>query len=98
MWAKEAAPLKVVFSRNPARFSFTNLPVRAHTSSHIFKHHPATVRLAGRKQHARFESSDEAVGGLPSVVRTAVGLHAAWLLRQDVASLQQRSSAYILMA
>ena len=37
-------------------------------------HHPATVRLAGRKRHARFESS-EALAELPAVARTAVELH-----------------------
>ena len=38
------------------------------------RHHPATVRLAGRKRHARFESS-EALAELPAVARTAVELH-----------------------
>ena len=37
-------------------------------------HHQATVRLAGRKRHARFESS-EALAELPAVARTAVELH-----------------------
>ena len=40
----------------------------------MFGHHPATVRLAGRKRHARFESS-EALAELPAVARTAVELH-----------------------
>ena len=35
-----------------------NLPSSPHTSSHMSGHHPATVRLAGRKRHARFESSE----------------------------------------
>ena len=45
-----------------------------HTSSHMFGHHPATMGLAGRKRHARFESS-EALAELPAVARTAVELH-----------------------
>ena len=44
------------------------------TSSHMFRHHPATVRLAGRKRHARLESS-EPLAELPAVARTAVELH-----------------------
>jgi hypothetical protein len=40
----------------------------------MFGHHPATVRLAGRKRHARFESS-ESLAELPAVARTAVELH-----------------------
>jgi hypothetical protein len=40
----------------------------------MFGHHPATVRLAGRKRHARFERS-EALAELPAVARTAVELH-----------------------
>jgi hypothetical protein len=40
----------------------------------MFGHHPATVRLAGRKRHARLESS-EALAELPAVARTAVELH-----------------------
>ena len=51
-----------------------NLPSSPHTSSHMSGHHPATVRLAGRKRHARFESS-EALAELPAVARTAVELH-----------------------
>ena len=39
-------------------------------------HHPAIVRLAGRKRHARFESSEAlAEAELPAVARTAVELH-----------------------
>jgi len=62
-----------VFSPNP--LFFTNVPSSAtpHTSSHMSGHHPATVRLAGRKRHARFESS-EALAELPAVARTAVEL------------------------
>jgi hypothetical protein len=37
-------------------------------------HHPATVRLAGRKRHARFESS-EALAEQPALAHTAVELH-----------------------
>eukprot|EP00964_Phaeocystis_antarctica_P059308 scaffold35208_cov34-Phaeocystis_antarctica.AAC.4 len=36
-------------------------------------HHPATVRRAGRKRGARFESS-EALAEQPAVARSAVGL------------------------
>jgi hypothetical protein len=43
-------------------------------SSHMSGHHPATVRRAGRKRGARFESS-EALAELPAVARTAVELH-----------------------
>jgi hypothetical protein len=55
-------------------FLFTNFSSSPHTSSHMFGHHPATVQLAGRKRHARFESS-EALAELPAVARTAVELH-----------------------
>ena len=62
-----------------------------HMSSHMSGHHPATVRRAGRKRGARFESS-EALAELPAVARTAVELHgccarvslAAALLSQHV--------------
>ena len=37
-------------------------------------HHPATVRLAGRKRHARFESS-EALAELPAVFALSLGLN-----------------------
>ena len=47
-----------------------NLPSSPHTSSHMSGHHPATMRLAGRKRHARFEIS-EALAELPAVARTA---------------------------
>ena len=43
-------------------------------SSHMSGHHLATVRRAGRKRGARFESS-EALAELPAVARTAVELH-----------------------
>ena len=65
-------PDKGVFSPNPC--FFTNVPSSPHTSSYMSGHHPATVRLAGRKRHARFESS-EALAELPAVARTAVELH-----------------------
>ena len=39
-------------------------------------HHPATVRRAGRKRGARFESS-EALEEQPAVARSAVELHRA---------------------
>jgi len=47
-------------------------------------HHLATVRLAGRKRHARFESS-EALEEQPAVARTAVELHPMDAVRQGVA-------------
>ena len=40
----------------------------------MFGHHLAPVRLAGRKRHARFESS-EALAEQPAVAHTAVELH-----------------------
>jgi hypothetical protein len=63
-------------------------------------HHPATVRLAGRKRHARFESS-EALAELPAVARTAVELHgccarvslAAALLSQHIDGVARANSA-----
>jgi len=91
-----------VFSPNRCLF-FTNLPSSPHTSSHMFGHHPATVRLAGRKRHARFESS-EALAELPAVARTAVELHgccarvsryslAAALLSQHIDGVDRAGSA-----
>ena len=66
----------------------------------MFGHHPATVRLAGRKRHARFESS-EALAELPAVARTAVELHgcctrvslAAALLSQHIDGVARAGSA-----
>ena len=55
-------------------FFFRTLPSRAHTSSHMSGHHLATLRRAGRKRGARFESS-EALSEQPAVVRSAVELH-----------------------
>ena len=63
-------------------------------------HHPATVRLAGRKRHARFESSG-ALAELPAVARTAVELHgccarvslAAALLNQHINGVARAGSA-----
>ena len=79
---------------------FTNAPSSPHTSSHMSGHHPATVRLAGRKRHARFESS-EALAELPAVARTAVELHgccarvslAAALLSQHIDGVARAGSA-----
>jgi len=56
------------------RLFLTKVPGSPHTSSHMFGHHPATVRRAGRKRGARFESS-EALAEQPAVVRSAVELH-----------------------
>ena len=63
-------------------------------------HHPATVRRAGRKRGARFESS-EALAEQPAVARSAVELHrccssvsrAAALVRQHVDGVARASSA-----
>jgi hypothetical protein len=63
-------------------------------------HHPATVRRAGRKRGARFESS-EALAELPAVARTAVELHgccarvslAAALLSQHIDGVARAGSA-----
>ena len=80
-WDEHEA-VKGVFPPNPLSFLFTNLRSRAHTSSLMLGHHPATVWLAWRKRHTRFESS-EALAEQP-----AVGAHsggAAWMLRQGVA-------------
>jgi hypothetical protein len=76
------------------------VPSSPHTSSHMSGHHPATVRLAGRKRHARFESS-EALAELPAVAPTAVELHgccarvslAAALLSQHIDSVARAGSA-----
>ena len=70
------------------------------TSSHMSGHHPATVRLAERKRHARFESS-EALAELPAVARTAVELHgccarvspAAALLSQHIDGVAKSGSS-----
>ena len=74
-------------------------PIRAHIRF-MFGHHPATVRLAGRKRHARFESSG-ALAELPAVARTAVELHgccarvslAAALLSQHIDGVARAGSA-----
>ena len=63
-------------------------------------HHLATVRRAGRKRGARFEST-EALAEQPAVVRSAVELHgccartsrAAALLRQHIDGVARASSA-----
>ena len=63
-------------------------------------HHPATVRRAGRKRGARFESA-EALAEQPAVARTAVELHrccarvsrAAALVRQHIDGVARASSA-----
>ena len=74
--------------------------VRHLISDPVSGHHPATVRLAGRKRHARFESS-EALAELPAVARTAVELHgccarvslAAALLSQHIDGVARAGSA-----
>ena len=63
-------------------------------------HHLATVRRAGRKRGARFESS-EALAEQPAVVRSAVELHrccarvsrAAALVQQHIDGVARASSA-----
>ena len=65
-------------------------------------HHLATVRRAGRKRGARFESS-EALAEQPAVVRSAVELHrccarvsrAAALVQQHIDGVARASSAGI---
>ena len=76
------------------------MPSCSLTSSHMSGHHLATVRRAGRKRGARFESS-EALAEQPAVVRSAVELHgccartsrAAALLRQHIDGVARASSA-----
>jgi len=88
-----------VFSPNPPFFLRT-CPQLPHMSSHMSGHHPATVRRAGRKRGARFESS-EALAELPVVERTAVELHgccarvslAAALLSQHIDGVARAGSA-----
>ena len=66
----------------------------------MFGHHLATVRRAGRKRGARFESS-EALAEQPAVARSAVELHrccarvsrAAALVRQHIDGVARASSA-----
>eukprot|EP00964_Phaeocystis_antarctica_P027288 scaffold15380_cov79-Phaeocystis_antarctica.AAC.3 len=63
-------------------------------------HHPATVRRAGSKRGARFESC-EALAEQPAVARSAVELHrccarvsrAAALVRQHIDGVARASSA-----
>ena len=80
-----ATAIKGVFSPNTplapvsyppshSTFSFTNVPGSPHTSAYMSGHHPATVRRAGRKRGAIFESS-EALAEQPAVARSAVELH-----------------------
>eukprot|EP00964_Phaeocystis_antarctica_P134604 scaffold98864_cov59-Phaeocystis_antarctica.AAC.5 len=80
-----------VFSPNTL-FFYERARLRSpHTSSHMSGHRPATVRRAGRKRGARFESS-EALAEQPAVARSAVELHrfctrvsrAAALVRQHI--------------
>ena len=68
----------------------------------LFGHRPATVRLAGRKRHARLESSEALTELQPAVARSAVELHrccarvslaAAALLRQHIDGVARASSA-----
>ena len=66
----------------------------------MFGHHLAPMRLAGRKRHARFESS-EALAEQPAVAHTAVELHgccarvslAEALLSQHVDCVTRASNA-----
>eukprot|EP00964_Phaeocystis_antarctica_P042063 scaffold24086_cov32-Phaeocystis_antarctica.AAC.1 len=57
----------------------------------MFGHRPATVRRAGRKRGARFESS-EALAEQPAVARTRVS-RAAALVRQHIDGVARASSA-----
>eukprot|EP00964_Phaeocystis_antarctica_P139719 scaffold104541_cov64-Phaeocystis_antarctica.AAC.1 len=64
-------------------------------------HHPATVRRAGRKRGARFESAEALAEQQPAVARTAVELHrccarvsrAAALVRQRIDGVARASGA-----
>ena len=68
--------------------------IRAHTHvSDVWGHRPATVRRAGRKRCARFESS-EALAEQLAVARSAVELHGTWMLRQGVACIGAPQSTY----
>ena len=58
-------PLKGVFSPNTPLI-YERARFAPYTSSHMSGHHPATVRRAGRKRGARFESS-EALAEQPAV-------------------------------
>ena len=88
-----------VFSPNPPFFLRT-CPQLPHMSSHMSGHHLATVRRAGRKRGAKFESS-EALAELPAVARSAVELHrccarvslAAALLSQHIDGVARAGSA-----
>ena len=59
-----------------------------YTSSHMFGHHPATVRLAGRKRHARFENSEALA------VRRTLPWRAARVLNQGIACRGAPPSTY----
>eukprot|EP00964_Phaeocystis_antarctica_P153648 scaffold122006_cov63-Phaeocystis_antarctica.AAC.2 len=59
----------------------------------MFGHHPATVRLAGRKRYARLESS-EALAEKPVVARSAVELHDCCASLQGVACRGAPPSTY----
>ena len=79
---------------------FTNVPGSSHTSSYMSGHHLATVRRAGRKRGARFEST-EALAEQSAVRRSAVELHrccarvsrAAALVQQHIDGVARASSA-----
>jgi hypothetical protein len=88
--------LRGAFSPNPLLL-FTNLPSSPHTSSHMFGHHPATVRLARRKRHARFESS-EALLRLWQSCRQWRAQPWSCMDAAPGCRLQRRSSANILTA
>ena len=85
-------------TRNSCRFFrfYENVPGSPHTSSYMSGHHPATVRRAGRKRGARFESS-EALAEQPAVARSAVELHRC-CARVSRAAALRRSSVNILTA
>ena len=89
-----------VFSEHINILFLRTCPQLPHTSSHMSGHHLATVRRAGRKRGARFESS-EALAEQPAVVCSAVELHgccarvsfAEALLNQHIDGVTRAGSA-----
>ena len=89
-----------VFSEHINILFLRTCPQLPHMSSHMSGHHLATVRRAGRKRGAKFESS-EALAELPAVARSAVELHrccarvslAAALLSQHIDGVARAGSA-----
>ena len=64
------------------------------TVTHMSGHHRATVRLAGRKRHVRFESSEALAVESRAAGSGAHSRGAAWMLRQGVACRGAPLSTY----